>query len=227
MIIAIDGPAGSGKSTTAKAVADRLDFLHLDSGALYRAFAVAACARGWASPAGVVQADVIGKLAEQPVGAIARGRRVVVTLDDKPLGSKLRTPVVTACASRVSAYRVIREAVNELLRRVASSYEDGIVCEGRDMGTVVFPQADLKVFLEADPAERARRRLRQRGDPVTPDSLDSEAERLLTRDRHDSERVESPLRKAEGALVIDTTDLRFEEQVDRIVAAARELLDTP
>ncbi|UCF21326.1 MAG: (d)CMP kinase, partial [Gemmatimonadota bacterium] len=218
--------AGSGKSTTAKAVAVRLGFLHLDSGALYRAFAVAARERSLTSADGVVDAAAIAALAEEQVGATVRGGAMEVTLDGRPLGAELRTPLVTACASRISAFREIRDRVNALLRLLASDYEGGIVCEGRDMGTVVFPAAELKVFMVADSEERARRRLRQRGDPVTPENLEGEADRLLARDKQDSERDESPLRKARGAMVVDTTRLRFEEQVERIVAAARRLLDT-
>jgi cytidylate kinase len=157
MIIAIDGTAGSGKTTTAREVARRLGFLHLDSGALYRAFAVAACRQDWASPTGVVAAERIPELEVQRVTAEVQGGAVVVFLEGQQLGEELRSPRVSACASGVSAFAGIRRRVDAILRRLAAEYEGGVVCEGRDMGTVVFPEADLKVFMEAVPAERARR----------------------------------------------------------------------
>lgn len=226
MIIAIDGPAGSGKSTTARAVARRLGFLHLDSGALYRAFALAACRRGWSGPAGDVPAQRIPELAAEDVGAEAVEGVMVPLLDGRRLGEEIRTPRVTACASKISAQPLIRARVDETLRRLAAEHEGGAVCEGRDMGTVVFPHAQLKVFMDADPQERARRRLLQRGEEVTPEDVVREADRLMARDRDDSQRDVSPLRQADGALVIDTTNLSFEGQVERISDAARRILDT-
>jgi cytidylate kinase len=226
MIIAIDGTAGSGKSTTAEEVARRLGFLHLDSGAFYRAFAVAACRHGWDGPAGVVPAERIPELSAADVTAEVRGGLVTVRLDGRPLDEELRTPEVSACASKVSAFREIRERVDALLQRLAAEYDGGIVCEGRDMGTVVFPQADLKIFMQAAPEERARRRLLQRGEQVTREALRAESRRLQGRDKADSEREVSPLRKTEDAVVIDTTRLTFEQQVERIVEEARRRLDT-
>ncbi len=226
MIIAIDGLAGSGKSSTAQEVARRLGFLHLDSGALYRAFAVAACRLGWASPAGVVTAARIRELQAQNVGAEVVEGAVVALLDGSRLAAELRQPDVTACASKISVFPEIRSRVNAILRRLAATYEGGIVCEGRDIGTVVFPDAELKFFMEASPEERARRRLRQHGQGVTSDSVRDEASRLVARDRADSTRDNSPLRQAEDAELVDTTHLSFEEQVERIVLAARRYLDT-
>lgn len=229
MIIAIDGLAGSGKSTTAREVARRLGFLHADSGALYRAFGLAACRQGWASPAGVVPTGRIPELAAQRVEAVVEEENVVVCLDGEALeDDALRGPWVTAAASKVSVYPEIRDRVNALLRALVSSYGGGgVVCEGRDMGTVVFPDADLKIYMEASPEERARRRLKQQREEPTAGAIRAERERLQSRDRQDSERTESPLRKAEDALVIDTTQLAFDEQVDRVLTAAAELLDTP
>lgn len=221
MIIAIDGPAGSGKTSTAQEVARRLGFLHLDSGALYRAFALAACQRRWVGPAGDVPRDRIAELAALDVdGEVVEGS-VTAVLAGRRLGEEIRTPEVTAAASKVSAYPEIREQVNAVLRRLAAAQPTGIVCEGRDMGTVVFPAAELKVYMDADPEERARRRLLQRGDDVSPERVREESARLLARDTHDSQRAASPLRQAEDALVVDTTRLGFEEQVKQIVEAAR------
>lgn len=230
MIIAIDGPAGSGKSSTARAVARRLQFVHLDSGALYRAFAVAARRRGWADAEGAVASERVDELAREPVEAEVIDGAVVVVLNGEVLGdTELRSPEVTATASRVSAHRPVRQRVNDILRRLAHEYGRGdgghIVCEGRDMGTVVFPDAPLKVWMDASLEERARRRLKQSGERITRASVRLEAERLESRDRADSERTESPLRRAPDALVIDTTNLSFEQQVDRIVGVARQRLD--
>ncbi|KPK79887.1 MAG: hypothetical protein AMS25_11045 [Gemmatimonas sp. SM23_52] len=225
MIVAIDGPAGSGKSTTAREVARRLGFLHVDSGALYRAFAVAACQSGWVSPAGILSPDRVAQLAAQDVGVGVVDGSVVPQLEGRRLGDELRTPEVTACASKISAHPEIRRQVNARLRRLAAECGRGIVCEGRDMGTVVFPEAELKVYMVAAPEERARRRLLQQGRQVTPESVHAEAARLLARDTADSQREASPLRQAEDALLIDTTHLSFAEQVERIVAAARRRLD--
>ncbi len=226
MIIAIDGTAGSGKTTTAKEVAKRLEFLHLDSGGFYRAFAVAARRHGWASPAGVVPAERIPQLAAQHVSGEVHAGDVVIALDGRRLGDELRSPPVSACASKVSVFPEVRARVDEILRRIAAEFDGGIVCEGRDMGTVVFPEAELKIFMQAGPEVRAERRLLQRGEKVTPESARAEVQRLLARDSADSGREVSPLRQAEGAIVIDTTELSFEEQVARIQEAAARCLDT-
>jgi cytidylate kinase len=223
MIVAIDGTAGSGKTTTAMEVARRLGFLHLDSGALYRAFAVAARRRGWADESGTVAPERIPELAAQDVTAEVRAGEVTVFLDDRRLGDELRSPSVSACASKVSAFREIRWRVDDILRRLAAEYEGGVVCEGRDMGTEVFPHAELKVFMEAEPTERARRRVLQRGEEVHSESVRTERSRLLERDRADSQREVSPLKMADDAIVVDTTELTFEQQVELIVEAAKRL----
>lgn len=228
MIIAIDGPAGSGKSSTARAVAGQMGFLHLDSGALYRGFALVATRRGWVGEDGSVAESMIDDLARAEVDARIVDGGVEVSVHGTPVpDGELRTPGVTAAASKVSAYRPIRLRVNEILRRLAREHHGHIVCEGRDMGTVVFPDAGLKVWMEASVEERARRRLRQQGLPITSQSLREQMERLETRDTADSGRTESPLRRAEDALVIDTTDLSFNEQVECIVREARHRLDMP
>jgi cytidylate kinase len=227
MIIAIDGTAGSGKSTTAQEVARRLGFLHLDSGALYRAFAVAACRHGWASPAGVVPAERIPELASQNVTAQVHAGGLAIGLDGRRLTEELRSPSVSACASKVSVFPEVRTRVDEILRRLAADYSGGVVCEGRDMATVVFPQADVKVFMQASSSVRAQRRLLQRGEKVTAEGVQAETRRLVARDSADSGREVSPLRKADASIVIDTTELSFEEQVRQILDAAAERLDTP
>lgn len=223
MIITIDGVAASGKSSTARAVARELDLLHLDSGALYRAFAHAAVAA--AGPSSDAEAPAaLEAAARANVTVEAHDGGLLVRLDGRPLESELRTARVTALASRIAVRPEIRERVNRLLRGAASRHARGAVCEGRDMGTAVFPDADLKVYLTASPGERARRRLRERGDALAPEALRSETERLEARDRADMERALAPLRKPADAVVLDTTGLAFEEQVERIVRLARERL---
>jgi cytidylate kinase len=189
VVIAIDGPAGAGKSTVARAVAARLGFTYLDTGAMYRCVALA-------GGDGVDGLD------------IRVGDRVL--LDGRDVTDAIRTPEVTARASEVSADPAVREA---LVRKQQQIVRDGDwVAEGRDIGTVVAPWAEVKVFLTADPAERARRRAAQYG-------LD-EAEVLrdqIERDRRDTEREHSPLRPAGDAVEVDTTGLTLDEVVDQVV----------
>lgn len=218
MIIAIDGPAGSGKSSTARAVAKRLGFRHLDSGAFYRALTLAALRAGIApkdwddlDPATLAAFDIRAHPA-------AGGFRL--SLGDRDVADELRDPAVNAEVSRMARVSAVREWLLGRLRAAAANVD--LVADGRDIGTVVFPNADLKIFLVADPLERARRRLAQDGvrepDPAT---LEAERQRLETRDRLDSERAVAPLRQAEDAVRIDTTGLTFDEQVERIVDLAR------
>ncbi len=223
MIITIDGPAGSGKSSTARGAARRLGFLHLDSGALYRAFAYAACERGWANSEGELPAERAREVAQAEITAEGAVEGIVARLEGRLLDEELRSQRVTKCASVVSAYPEVRRRVNDLLRSLAKKHWGGVVVEGRDMGTVVFPEADLKIYMTASPAVRARRRLEQQGRAVTPDELRAETYRLVARDTADSERSVSPLRRAAGAHEIDTTDLALEEQVERIVEMAKRL----
>lgn len=220
-VLTIDGPAGSGKSTTAREVARRLGFAHLDSGALYRAFTYAALRLGLVRRGGEVDLERLPELLEQPIKARIRGRTLEISLRGKALDRTLRSQRVTAAVSAVSAVPEVRLRVNEALRAAAERHHGGVVCEGRDIGSKVFPGADLKIFLTADPRERARRRLKQRGDKVTEAALDEETERLLERDRRDASRAASPFRRPDDAVDIDTTSLGPDEQVARIVELAR------
>lgn len=218
MIVTIDGPAASGKSSTAREVARRLGFRHLDSGAFYRAITLAALRAGvsperWASLTG---AD----LDALRVRAIPGDGGFRFTVDGRDVTAEIRTPEVDAHVSHMARLPVVREWLLEQLR--AAGRATDLVADGRDMGTVVFPDADVKVFLTADARERARRRLAQMGDE-NPDeaTLGAEEARLLERDRMDSEREIAPLRPAPDAVLLDTTGLSFDEQVQRIVELAR------
>lgn len=223
LVITIDGPAGSGKSSTAQEVARRLGLPHLDSGALYRAITLAVLEAG----DGDVVPDELDEEAIVELGlevdwrdgaprARIKGR--IVPDED------LRAEAVTDAVSRVSAVPAVRAWL--LAAQRAGARGPGLVADGRDMGSVVFPDAPLKVYLQADATIRARRRLAQRGveDPEAG-RVDAEAVRLAQRDRQDMERKAAPLRIPPGALLIDTTELAFEEQVARIVDAARRLSD--
>jgi len=220
VVITIDGPAGSGKSTTARVVADRLGFRHLDSGALYRALTHALLAAGvqenqLSSITGVQLARI--PIALDPVpGAF----RVLVRGEDP--GPALRTPEVTRFVPVVAQVAVVRDWL--LFHQRHAPVHGGIVADGRDMGTVVFPQAKLKVFLTASLEERARRRILQSHRVIDTPTLLAEAERIRSRDEMDSERELAPLMRPEGALEVDTTQLSFEEQVEKILRAARDHL---
>lgn len=213
-VVTIDGPAGSGKSTTARAVAERLGLRHLDSGALYRALTYGLLERGltpesWSR----VGLDELRRL---PLGIRPGASGFEVLYEGRLLGSELRTDRVTRYVSRAAALPVVRERLLDLQREAARN--EGLVADGRDMGSVVFPDAEVKVFLTADLRERARRRARERiGSEPGEGPVEAESHRIRERDRMDTDRSISPLRRPEGALLVDTTDLGFEEQVRKIV----------
>jgi cytidylate kinase len=200
MVIAIDGPAGAGKSSVARAVARRLGFRYLDTGAMYRAVALAALRRG------IEAGEIVGEL------AIELGERVLV--DGEDVSEAIRSPEVSQAASRAAADPRVRAALVARQRRLLACGD--WVAEGRDIGTVVAPDAQLKVFLTASAAERARRRAAQLG----ADAARVAAEQAA-RDRRDFERAHAPLRPAPDAVQIDTTAMAPAEVVARIVALAR------
>ena len=199
-VVAIDGPVGAGKSTIARAVAERLGLGHLDTGAMYRSVALAALRRG-IDPESATGAE----LAEVAAGvALEVGERVVVDGDD--VTDELRSPEVGRFVSKVAAEPEVRAELVRRQREWARARDGGVV-EGRDIGSVVFPDAELKVFLTASASERARRR-----------SLDETADDLARRDLLDSTRAVSPLIVPQGAVVIDTTGRPIDDVVDEIVA---------
>jgi cytidylate kinase len=226
-VLAIDGPAASGKSSTARAVAEVLGFQHLDSGALYRGVTLVALdlarerGAGGENPLEAVDPETILRAAEDR-GLMLQpdGHGFTAYYAGEPVDTAIRSPEVTAHVSAVSAVAVIREWVNARLRAMVRAGMD-VVVDGRDIGTVVFPDADLKVFLTATPEARATRRLAQQGSPVEPARVTAEAARLAARDHADSSRAIAPLSRAADALELDTTPLEFGDQVARIVALAR------
>ena len=210
----IDGPAGSGKSSVARHVAGRLGLVNLNTGAAYRAAALIALREGADLSDGPRIADLARRIGLDPDGASIDGRRVA--------DPDLRTPEVAAAASKVSANAALREVLLPVQRAAADEARErgGAVVEGRDIGTVVLPDAELKVFLLADPEERARRRARQTG---REGELDRIREAISRRDRQDSEREVSPLKPAPDAIVLDTTTLELEEVVSRVLDLASGL----
>lgn len=219
VVIAIDGPAASGKSSTAQAVARALGYAHLDSGALYRGLTLVALELGQGS--GRFDAGAILAEAERRGLVLHPGETGFdVHLDGRSAEHRIRSAEVTAAVSEVSALAPLRDWVNARLRQVTRGV-GGVVVDGRDIGTVVFPDAALKVFLNASPRARAERRLRQRGELADAAGVEEEAARLEARDRLDASRPVAPLRAAPDAVLVDGTALTFDEQVARIVALAR------
>ena len=241
-VIAIDGPAASGKSSTAALVARRLAWAHLDSGALYRAITLAAL-----DNLGETGKGKLETWSAQQIVALAEDLPVrLVFVDDvfRPevagvdVAQAIRSERVTQRVSEIAAIPEVRHWVNVQQREAVQGHGRGVVVDGRDIGTVVFPDAPLKVFLTASPEERARRRLAERGrgggsggsggsgggGANDAPELRREAEVLAARDRADSTRAVAPLKAAADAVVLDTTRLSLEQQVQAVVALARERL---
>jgi cytidylate kinase len=216
ILVTIDGPAGSGKSSVARAVAQRLGVVNLNTGAAYRAIALLALREDVDTEDGQGLAQLARRVELDPVGASIDGARV-----PEP---ELRTPEVSAAASRVSAHAQLREVLLPVQRGAArkARAQGGAVVEGRDIGTVVLPDAELKVYLSAAPEERARRRATQTG---KEEELDRIRAAIARRDRQDSEREVSPLRPAEDAVVLDTTSLSLEEVISEVLRLAGKLGD--
>ncbi len=215
MIIAIDGPAGSGKTTTAKLVADKLGYTHLDTGAMYRAVAEKVLRLG-INPA---NADAVSKVVDNTTVELKKSSgSLCVYLDGEDVSTKIRTVEVTRAVSAVSSIPAVRQAMVTQQRNMGQA--GGVVLEGRDIGTVVFPNADVKVFMIAGLEARARRRkeeLQHRGSDIPLDVLMKEIEE---RDRQDSTRETSPLQKADDAVELDTSTLTIEQQVEFVVKQA-------
>ena len=208
MVIAIDGPAGAGKSSVARAVAEELGFTYLDSGAMYRCVALAALE----GAAGLDDGEALGRLAAD-LGIGLDGQRVL--LGEREVGAAIREPGITAAASRVSVHPQVREAMVARQRQLIATGD--YVAEGRDIGTVVSPDSPLKVFLTASDVERARRRAAQTGE-----DFESVLDAQRRRDSRDIEREHGALRAAADAVELDTTGLGLEEVVGRVVGLARE-----
>jgi len=217
-VITIDGPAGSGKSTVARLLAGELGFTYLDTGAIYRALALLACEKGIAPEDGKSLAALAAELDLELKGTENSSQ---VLTGKRDISREIRTEKISMLASGISALPEVRQALLPVQRSFAR--EGGVVCEGRDMGTVVFPDAELKIYLDADIAERARRRhleLASRGINADYETIRDEIER---RDRQDMKRDIAPLRVPEGAVVINTTGLNIQEVTGAIMRHACSL----
>lgn len=221
LIVAIDGPAGAGKSTVAKRVAKELGYTYMDTGAMYRAFA-------WrVREEGLELGDekkLRRVLQDTHIEIVEQDGRLSVLLNGVEVTERIRTPELSQSASLISTSGIVRERMVELQRAMGS--RGGVVAEGRDIGTVVFPNAEVKIYLDASAEERARRRfeeLRSQGRQVT---LEETLKEMEERDRRDKERAVAPLRKAEGAVVIDSTGRSADQVVERIMQEIKKKMFT-
>ncbi|MEO0124200.1 MAG: (d)CMP kinase [candidate division WOR-3 bacterium] len=223
-IVAIDGKAGSGKSTTAKGVAKKLQFFYLDTGAMYRAFTLKYL-RAKKGRNDDIDLNLIARLLKNTtIELIKQNDDLKVFLDGEDVSKEIRSPEVNDLVSPISAIKEIRDWMVKRQREIAQG--KNIVCEGRDMATVVFPDAQVKIFMDADlptRAERRRKELQEKGINI---SFEESLNNLKYRDDYDSSREHSPLKKAEDAIVVDTTNLTIEQEIELVEKIVREKLKT-
>lgn len=215
--VAIDGPAGAGKSTIARAAAAQLGFVYVDTGALYRTIGLAVCRRG------IDGTDVPGILATLPeiqVGLTYQDGAQHVLLDGEDVSDAIRTPQISTYASQVSSVPEVRAYLLDLQRDLAR--RQSVIMDGRDIGTVILPDAKVKIFLTASPEKRAARRcaeLREKGQDVTVEGVLADMER---RDALDASRAVAPLKQAEDAVLVDTSDLTLEQSIEAVLTVIRD-----
>ncbi len=219
-IIAIDGPAGSGKSTTAKLVAEFLDYVYLDTGAMYRALTYVAMKKNIAATDGTALAALAGAL---PLRFEPSDGKNKVFIGDEEVTQQIRAPEITRLVSEISAHPDVRKAMVEKQKTIGKN--GSIVAEGRDTTTVVFPYADLKIYMDASVTERARRRVLDMKAMGIDTTIEEQVKEINRRDGLDSGRKHSPLKRAEDAVVIDTTNLSIEDQVNRVIELLYELVN--
>ncbi len=212
MVITIDGPAGAGKSTVSKALAEKLGYLYLDTGSLYRALAYKVLKNNISVDN---ESEVADLCLRTEVELKNVGGKMNVFLDGEDVAAKIRTQEVGSAASKISAYGKVRQYLLDLQRKAGA--QGGLVAEGRDMGSVVFPDADYKFYLDANAYERIKRRLNEllsKGTSIEHQSVQKE---MIARDQQDSKRAHSPLKIPEKAIIIDSTDLSADKVVDKIL----------
>jgi len=216
LVVTIDGPAASGKSTTARTVAKRIGYKYLDTGAMYRAIGLKALRTGVdvGDEAGMAE---LARETAVDVTMLSSGTRIL--LDGVDVTDELRSPEVSASASAVAALEPVRERMVEIQRTVGA--EGGIVAEGRDIGSVVFPDAEVKIYLDADLTTRAERRKRELNGKGAEVELGKVERDIRSRDKTDSDRRHSPLVVPEGAVIVDTTQLTIEEQIEEVLREVR------
>ena len=216
--IAIDGPAGSGKSTAAKETAKRLGVVYVDTGAMYRTVALA-CMRAGVSVSDEAAALSVLNRIDMRIEPEQGGQRIF--LDGKDVTAEIRTPEIGKGASEVAAFRKVRERLVEIQQELARKYP--VVMDGRDIGTVVLPDAELKIYLDAGVEERARRRQGELREQGKKEELSEVMEKIRQRDEADKTREHSPLRMANDAILLDSTGMSAEEVVQAILAEAEKL----
>jgi cytidylate kinase len=220
IVIAIDGPAAAGKSTTARLVAERLGYLHVDTGAMYRAMTLKVLSQG-IDPNNGAEVERVAEQTEIRLERETGSLRVFV--DGRDVTEEIRRPEVERAVSAVSSYRKVREVMVREQRRMGE--RGGIVLEGRDIGTVVFPEAGLKIYMVANVEERARRRQKELEAQGIKTSIEDLVREIVMRDDRDSNRALSPLRKADDAIILDTSTMTIDQQVDFIVKKAKEITE--
>lgn len=219
IVIAIDGPAGSGKSTTAKLLARKLGYNYIDTGAMYRAVTLY-----WLRKNLPLDEEIVCNLLDEiTIDLSTVNDNLKIFLNGEDVSEEIRLPDVTKFVSPISTYKCVREFLVEQQRKIGK--DGGVVMDGRDIGTVVFPNAELKIYLVASVEERVRRRLlelKQKGLDISEDDV---RKQIIERDKIDSTREHSPLKKADDAIEIDTTNLTIEEQVEKIFQLALERIN--
>lgn len=220
--IAIDGPAASGKSTTARLVARKLNYRYIDSGAMYRAVTLKALLVNIPVDDFPKVADIAEKIS---IEFHQNNSRTEVFMDGEDVSEAIRTPSVTNNIGPVAANPQVREILVNKQRLLGK--DGGVVMDGRDITTVVFPDAELKVYMQASAEERARRRVKELAEKGTDADFDRILQAIIERDNADFSRAHGPLKKTAGAVVIDTTRLTIEEQVEKIYLLASEIIETP
>lgn len=220
LIIAIDGPSGAGKSSSSRQLAERLGYRYIDTGALYRVIGLLA----WERQTNLDDAEALAALCRDlPLRFESASTGMRLFLGERDITTAIRQPEVSQMASKVSAHPAVRQALLTLQRQMGQN--GGVVLEGRDIGTVVFPDADVKFFLDADPQERGQRRHRELQAQGRTTTLDMTLREMAERDQRDSERAHAPLRRARDAIVVDTTTRSLREVVQLLfehVAAIRK-----
>ena len=216
--IAIDGPGGAGKSTLAKAVAKKLNILHVDTGAIYRTIGYAAFSRGLDAKDESQIAPLLKEIQIDMAFDENSGQKML--LDGKDVSTEIRLPEISMYASNVSALPCVRAYLLEMQRDIAR--KRSVIMDGRDIGTVVLPDADVKIFLSASPEVRARRRWLELQEKGTPDTYEAVLADLIARDERDSNRAIAPLRPANDAVLLDTSGMTLQESIDAILKLIRK-----